>query len=96
MRPINESVENIRVEPLLGTSFKKVSCDQTEPEPVGTVVLIPLRIEEYQRTDDGLLMRVRLLNKAGAGAMQLMQLETPRPDEALVVSQEELAAMFRF
>jgi hypothetical protein len=61
--------------------------------------LIPFRIEAYQRKDEGLLMRVRLLNKAGAGAMQpmqVMQLETPRPDEALVVSQEELAAMFRF
>ncbi len=57
MRPVREITaeeENFRIE--RRGNFEVIKRDSIEPEPVGTIVLIPFRIEGYDRDCDGSLM----------------------------------------
>ena len=59
MRPIREITaeeENFRIERYKDADFGFIKRDPVEPEPVGTVILLPFRIAGYDKDCDGSLM----------------------------------------
>ena len=61
IRRVEDAEENARLVPIPGTQANLVMRDPVEPEPVGTVVLLPFRITGYDQDCDGSLM-ARLKN----------------------------------
>lgn len=99
VRSIPDSEDNFRLEPMEGfpPNVLKTRRDPVEREPVGTILLQPSRITGYDTDCDGGLM-ARLLDVDSEGVDQGGE-ERKRcgiyPDTDLVVTPEELAALFR-
>lgn len=56
IREITAEEENFRVEPSQDHVFNLIRRDPVEPEPVGTILLMPVRIVGYDPDCDGSLM----------------------------------------
>ena len=54
VREITAEMENFRIETLGGLNV--IKRDPVEPEPVGTIILMPMRVMGYDRDCDGSLM----------------------------------------
>lgn len=98
MRPVREITaeeENFRLEQLPGTIFQAIRRDSVEPEPVGTIILLPFRIVGYEPDCDGSLMvKMDKIDKDAritGGGIDRIGLS---PKSALVVTEKELAELF--
>ena len=56
IRELTRKEENFRLEKCPGNPFVHPRRDSVEPEPVGTIVLLPFRITGYDKDCDGSLM----------------------------------------
>ena len=96
MRPVREITaeeENFRVE--TKGPFHVIRRDPVEPEPVGTIIMMAFRITGYDRDCDGSLMaRFEQIDKDGEITGWEPKHLGLYPDTDLVVSPEELRALF--
>lgn len=92
MRPVKNitaEAENFRVE----RGF--IKRDAVEPEPVGTIVMCAFRITGYDPDCDGSLMaRLEAIDKDGAPTGWETKCHGLYPSTDLVVTQQELTALF--
>ena len=98
MRPVRDisDLENFRTEPFLGSSLRVIKRDPIEPEPVGTIVLCAFRITGYDQDCDGsLLARLERIDTGGEATGSGINSASLYPDCALVVTTEELQALFQ-
>ena len=67
VRNITSEEENFRLEPFVSTGSVHCSIirrDPVEPEPVGTIILMPMQVVWYDKDCDGSLMaRLRFVNQ---------------------------------
>jgi len=82
-RKVTAREENFRLEAGV------VSRDPVEPEPVGTIVLVPFRVTGYDPDCDGELM-ARLENINFRGEATGWEVDSVGIDDCLVATQEEL------
>ena len=98
MRPVREVTaeeENFRTENVPGAAFCAIKRDPVEPEPVGTIILVPYRITGYDPDCDGSLMaRLESIDKDGTATGHTMSHHGLYPETDLVVTQEELQTLF--
>lgn len=93
IREITASEENFRTEQV--GQFMTIKRDPVQPEPVGTVVLMPFRITGYDRDCDGSLMaRLSALNGKGKTTGWEPDSIGLYPHSGLVVTEEELQSLF--
>lgn len=102
MRPTREitaNEENFRIEPRAtvgGAQIQTIRRDPIEREPVGTIVLQAFRITGYDRDCDGSLMaRLDNIDKDGVETGWSPTHLGIDPSSTLVVTSDELAAMFK-
>ena|SRR3990170_1213188 len=104
MRPIRDidEMENPRIVPVPNwPNAVTVKRDAVEPEPVGTIVLLPFRIIGYDRDCDGSLMaRMDNVMRWEYGDDRLAETGWEvthiglSPDDGFVVTEDELVEMF--
>lgn len=56
IRKVTSDEENFRLEPVANSRLALIRRDPIEPEPVGTLLLIPFRVVGYDPDCDGSLM----------------------------------------
>ena len=95
VRKITAEVENFRTESVPGAAFDVIRRDPVEPEPVGTIVLMPYRITGYDPDCDGSLMaRLEAIDKNGETVGGEMNCVGLYPDSNLVVTEDELKTLW--
>jgi hypothetical protein len=96
IREITSEKENFRLEPFAPNAVI-VKRDPIEPEPIGTIVLLPFKITGYDKDCDGSLM-ARLAN------IELDSLEETGweesniglyPEDGFVVTEKELEELIK-
>lgn len=99
MRPVHEVTaeqEDFRLRPIPGA----VGCQEivrapVQPEPVGTIILRAFRVVGYDPDCDGSLMaRLEAIDRHGDTTGWTPDCIGLYPDSAVVVPQDEWAAMF--
>ncbi len=97
MRPVRNvsKEENYRVQ-VIGPGMTETVREPVEPEPVGSLVVVPFRIAGYEAQPDG-SCRARLehINTDGSAVGGEASGIALRPTSALVVSEEELPNLFK-
>lgn len=101
MRPVREITaeeENFRTEPFYKVGNHEgriIKRDAVKPEPEGTIVLMAFRIDGYDHDCDGSLMaRLAHIDKDGTESGWCPNCIGIGPDSDLVVTPEELKALF--
>ncbi len=98
MRPVKEitaSEENFRTEPVPDAAFVVIKRDPVRPEPEGAIILMPFRITGYDQDCDGSLMaRLEAIDKDGEATGYTTNCHRLYPLTDLVVTPEELKALF--
>lgn len=96
VRNITAKEENFRTEPHPGcSSIQVVRRDPIEPEPVGTIILVPFKITGYDRDCDGNLMaRLSAIDKNGETTGWKEDSIGLYPESRLVVDEKELKELF--
>jgi hypothetical protein len=96
MRPVREITaqeENFRAVPM--GPFDVIRRDPIEPEPIGTIVLTAFRVVGYDPDCDGSLMaRLEHIDKDGEPTGWEQNAVGLYPDTELVVTLDELKALF--
>lgn len=95
MRPVRDiaSIENSRIETKGG--FNVLRRDSVEPEPVGTLVMMPFRVAGYDKDCDGSLMaRLEAIESSGQPTGWEPDRIGVYPSTMLVVTAEEIQRMF--
>lgn len=95
MRPVREidELENARMVNLGG--FEVLRRDPIEPEPVGTIVLIPFRVTRYRKDCDGSLIAcLEEVDKNGEITGAELNDVGLSPHTSLVVTEDELRGLF--
>ena len=95
VRKITKEEENFRTVPFIGNNMVTSRKDPVEPEPVGTIILMPFKVVGYDPDCDGSLMaRLGAIDKN----MDFTGWEPTHlglyPDTAFVVSEAELRNLF--
>ena len=96
MRPVRDvsKEENYRVQ-VIGPGMTETVREPVEPEPVGSLVLLPFRVVGYDTQRDGTCMaRLEHINTDGSAAGGEAGGIALRPTSALVVAEEELPGLF--
>ena len=89
VRTITSKEENFRVE---GSFIKR---DPIEPEPVGTIILVPFRITGYSPDcDRSLMAELEAINKDGQTTGWTENCVGLYPETDLVVTEDELKKLF--
>ena len=97
MRPVRDvsKEENYRVQ-VIGPGMTETVREPVEPEPVGSLVLVPFRVAGYDTQRDGTCTaRLEHINTDGSAAGGEASGIALRPTSALVVSEEELPNLFK-
>jgi len=96
IREITSKEENFRVVPLAPGAVT-TKCDPIQPEPIGTIILIPFKIIGYDQDCDGSLMA--RLGSLGLDDIKNTGWETSHiglyPDSGFVVSKKELSELIK-
>lgn len=102
IREITSEEENFRMEPWLegdGVRVDVIKRDPVEPEPVGTLVLLPFKIVGYDKDSDGSLM-ARLENICGYedkledNGWEVKEIGL-YPQSGFVVTEDELLKLYK-
>ena len=96
MRPVRDvsKEENYRVQ-VIGPGMTETVRESVEPEPVGTLVLLPFRVVGYDTQRDGTCTaRLEHINTDGSATGGEASGIALRPTSALVVAEEEIPRLF--
>ncbi|QDV86907.1 hypothetical protein [Planctomycetes bacterium TBK1r] len=96
-REITDAEDNWRTVPLIEGDPRFVTSrrDFVDPEPVGSIVLIPFRVTGYDRDCDGSAMaRLEAIDKDGGATGWTESHIGLFPDSTLVTSPGELLQLF--
>lgn len=96
MRPVRDvsKEENYRVQ-VIGPGMTETVREPVEPEPVGTLVLLPFRVAGYDTQRDGTCTaRLEHINTDGSATGGEASDIALRPTSALVVAEEEISGLF--
>ena len=96
MRPVRDvsKEENYRVQ-VIGPGMTETVREPVEPEPAGTLVLMPFRVVGYDTQGDGTCTaRLEHINTDGSATGGQASGIALRPTSALVVAEEELPGLF--
>ena len=96
MRPVRDvsKEENYRVQ-VIGPGMTETVREPVEPEPVGTLLLLPFRVVGYDTQGDGsCTARLEHINTDGSATGGQASGIALRPTSALVVAEEEIPGLF--
>ena len=99
MRPVRDvsKEENYRVQ-VIGPGMTETVREPVEPEPVGSLVLLPFRVVGYDTQRDGTCTaRLEHVNTDGSATGAYFSEASGialRPTSALVVAEEEMPGLF--
>ncbi len=96
MRPVRDvsKEENYRVQ-VIGPGMTETVREPVEPEPAGTLVLLPFRVVGYDTQGDGTCTaRMEHINTDGSTTGGQANGIPLRPTSALVVAEAEISGLF--
>lgn len=96
MRPVRDvsKEENYRVQ-VIGPGMTETVREPVEPEPVGSLVLLPFRVVGYDTQDDGTCTaRLEHINTDGSATGGQASGIALRPASALVLAEGEIDSLF--
>ncbi len=96
MRPVRDvsKEENYRVQ-VIGPGMTETVREPVEPEPIGSLILLPFRVVGYDtQRDSTCTARLEHINTDGSATGGEADGIVLRPTSALVVAEEEMLGLF--